>query len=41
MRIATIKKVWDGREFKLSFRRNFIPTLMEKWFEFGKIASTM
>ena len=28
----TISQVWDGSVLKLTFRRNFTPILMEKWY---------
>jgi mannosylglycoprotein endo-beta-mannosidase len=31
--LATISQVWDSDTLRLSFRRNFSPSLMERWFE--------
>jgi hypothetical protein len=35
----TLNQVWDGERLKLSFRRNFSSSLMERWRELEQIAS--
>lgn len=35
--LSNICSIWDGEIIKLSFRRNFSPQLMERWFELEQI----
>jgi hypothetical protein len=37
----TIKKVWDDSQLKLTFRRNFSLSLMQKWYEIEEISSSI
>ena len=37
----TISQVWDGSVLKLTFRRNFTPILMEKWYALEAIAQSI
>jgi mannosylglycoprotein endo-beta-mannosidase len=39
--MATLNQVWDGERLKLSFRRNFSSSLMERWRELEQIASSI
>ena len=38
---STIFEVWDGENVMFSFRRNFNPPMMEKWFEIDQIARSV
>jgi hypothetical protein len=37
----TIKQVWDDSQLKLAFRRNFSLSLVQKWYEFEEISSSI
>jgi hypothetical protein len=39
--MATISQVWDNVNVKLTFRRNFIAEMMEKWFELEEICKSI
>ena len=39
--MVEVRKVWDGVNLKLTFRRNFSPALLQKWFELEQIAGSI